>query len=252
MPWLCESLRLSALWPTHDPASGTLNWQAIVGSDPEQREVQPRLGTTREVGSIWDGRASLEYRASPGRVDWAVTPILPAEMVLVEPPNLGEVKTETQKFAELLFGAVASSYNAPRFALGIVAACPQATNADSYTHLAQLLRIEPDHLKGASDFHYQINRPRPSTTAKGMSINRVSRWSAMATLGLRMQFEVSPTSQPQSSVRTTQPTVYATRAELDINSPAEWRNSIEERYRRPLLEEFANLACEILDRGDVP
>jgi hypothetical protein len=49
--WLCESIRVSALGGAPELVSEH-DWKAVMGSDPEQRETPPRLGTVREIGPV--------------------------------------------------------------------------------------------------------------------------------------------------------------------------------------------------------
>src|SRR5579862_1400478 len=94
-PWVCQSLRLSVLWPTPDESqTKALTWERVTGLSPEQHESQPRFGTNRDLGSIWEGTTILELRTSPGRVDWTASPAIPPDVQLSTFPNLGEM-TET-------------------------------------------------------------------------------------------------------------------------------------------------------------
>jgi hypothetical protein len=230
-----------------------LTWNAVIGSDPEQRETQPRIGTVREVGPIWGGLAALEFRASPGRADWVVAPVIPPDIQLTGLPTLGEIEETVQKFGKLIFDAVAQSYSAPRFAFGVVALHSQPSKEASYVELTDLLRIASLQLEGASDFSYQINRMRPSKAVSGLSINRLSRWASVAFQGLRMQLSMFPTGSADGTVTSRQsPPVHATRAEFDINTAADRREPIPTSARKSLLDELAELSLELLEKGDVP
>jgi hypothetical protein len=250
--WLCESIRVSALWRTTEDVSGLLTWQTVVGSEPEQRETQPRFGTMREVGPVWGGVAALELRASPGRADWTLSPIVPLDVHLSAIPNIGSVTDTIPKFRDLIFDQVTGSYPASRFAFGLVALHQQPTVEASYKELAELLRNASLLLSGTSDFNYQINRPRKSKSMEGLPINRVSRWSSMAMHGLQLQVSVPPGSSPDGLISTQSPVLHATRVELDINSSIEWRDAIPAPVRSPLLDELVELAGELLTAGDVP
>lgn len=248
--WQCESVRLSALWASPDDVSGLLNWEAVTGVQPEQRETQPRLATHREVGTVWDG-AILDWRASPGRADWIVAAAIPRDMQLAEIPSLGSIETVIGKFSTLLFDCVATAYRAPRLAFGLVATCPLPTKEASYALLSTMLPSA--RLEGASEFTYQINRPRKSKSIDGLLINRLSRWTAAAVVGLRMQV-TSPGTGPSDGVVSTVrlPLNYTTRVELDINSDADHRTPILADMSRPLFDEFVELSIELLGKGDVP
>jgi len=251
--WLCESIRVTALWATPDDVSELLTWKSVIGADPEQRETQPRIGTVREVGPIWGGVASLEFRASPGRADWVVAPAIPPDIQLAGLPSLGEVEDIIQRFAALIIDAIARSYSAPRFAFGLVALHPQPNRDASYGELIDLLRFAALTLEGASDFSYQINRMRPSVAVSGLSINRLSRWACVTFQGLRMQFSMSPAGSADGTVisNKSQP-MFATRVEFDINTAADWRETIPTAARKTLLDELTGMSLELLEKGDIP
>jgi len=250
--WLCESIRVSALWRAPEDVSSLLDWKTVIGSEPEQRETQPRFGTVREVGPVWGGVAALEFRSSPGRADWVLTPVIPPDIQLPGIPNLGDVADTTQKFRNLIFEHFARAYAAPRFAFGLVALHQQPTKKASYLELAELLGNASLRLSAASDFMYQINRPRASKSVRGLTINRLSRWTSVGVQGLRLQITASPSTSPETSVSPASPGLHATRVELDINSSFERHDTISAELRGPLLDEFIELAGELLSSGDVP
>jgi hypothetical protein len=249
--WLCESIRVSALGRAPELVS-ELDWKAVMGSDPEQRETQPRLGTVREIGPVLGGAAVLEFRASAGRVDWALAPIIPPDIQLPTIPNVGSVTEAIRNFRDLIFEHVTRSYAASRFAFGMAAFHQQPTGGASYEELAALLHNAALLAPGTSDFVYQINRPRNSKSVNGLVVNRLSRWSSIAVHGLRLQITAPLSNLPESLLSSSSPTLQATRAEFDINSSAERREPIPAEMRRLLLDEFVELAEELLSAGDVP
>jgi hypothetical protein len=233
--------------------SAALTWKNVGGSEPEHRETQPRVGTVREVGPIWGGGAALEFRASPGRADWLISPAIPADIQTATYPNLGEIGEAVGKFRELVFAVAANAYDAPRYAVGLVALHLNPSKEASYNELSGLLQNASLRLEGASDFSYQINRPRVSRALNGLKINRLSRWSSSAFFGLQVQLSVPLGGEvPGSVTGHARELVHATRVDIDINCPADRAEPIPSAARLPLLEELAQLALELPQTGDVP
>jgi hypothetical protein len=244
--WLCESVRVTALWPMPEPVGSDLTWEAVAGAPPELKEDHPRRGTHRERGPLDEERAILELQTAPGRVDWLLTAPLDAMVteVVSSFPSIGSPKDALSLFEATVFNKAARAYSAPRFALGLVATRP-ATDLDAaHSELAKLLVSMKPKLSGAHDFLYQINRPRPSLSISGLGVNRLSRWSAVLATSVVLQ-----TTGAASAARSV---IAGTRVELDMNSAADRTQPIPEPSRVPLLKEFAQLALEILERGDIP
>jgi hypothetical protein len=138
-------------------------------------------------------------------------------------------------------------------AIGLVALHHHTSKESSYAELTRLLRSSTIQLDGASDFSYQINRPRRSTVIEGMMVNRLSRWSSAALVGFHMDVSAPILAPGEVTNRTTtdQP-LHATRVELDISSQVDWHDPIAESCRYPLLNELLSLALELPVSGDVP
>jgi hypothetical protein len=250
-PWQCESLRLSALWSSPEGAESALSWESVVGAPPEVRESQPRQGTTRDAGPINDGATILELRTAPGRADWLLLPAISTTMLTSTTfPNVGNVDEALHQCETLLFEKAARSYSVPRFALGLTAIYPAADRDASYALLTKKLKtIRPD-LVGASEFLYQINRPRQSKAVPGLTINRLSRWGSVVLTGVIMPQAPNVAQSFSHAIPSKQ--IHAMRAELDLNSGLEQQTPIRPDDRLELLRELARLGPEILADGDVP
>ena len=129
----------------------------MVGAPPEVREEQPRQGTARTAGPVNGGRAMLELRTSPGRVDWMLVPNDSDNVTYAAQfPNVGTVIEVTQLIDAMLFEKAAQAYDVPRFAVGIVALHPSDNRDASYAELTELLKSIRPNLDGASDFSFQV------------------------------------------------------------------------------------------------
>ena len=245
IPWICESIRLSALWRAVEPYGSALSWEQVAGAPPETKEEQPRRGTSRQVGPVTEGRHSLEMQTAPGRVDWILTGLPGLVVDSGISPSVGSPPDALDEFERFLFEKAANAYAAPRFALGIVANCPESGQNESYARLTELLRSIRPTFAGAFDFLYQINRPRRALSVPDLGVNRLSRWASVTITNT--QFLLSNLSSQVSK-----PPVIATRVELDLSSSAEREQPIPEQLRIGLFHEFKRLALELLEKGDMP
>jgi hypothetical protein len=248
--WRCESLRLTAIWADGRDASALLTWEEVVGSPPDQRENHPKLRSTREVGSINENSFNLDMRATPGRVDWFVTPIRPTSPNEEVSPfrSLPVVSDALDAFAYMIFEKSVNAYDAVRFALGVAAVRPTASVRASYEDLARLLPDIKVPLEGASELFFQINRPRKSKLAAGHELNRLSRWMSVASG--QVIFPQITLAYPPIQIRGD--SIFATRVELDISTGAERQMTIPQDERRLLLNEMLDFAKESLESGDRP
>jgi hypothetical protein len=251
-PWLCESVRLTALWQTPENFASSLQWETVVGAPPEIKEDQPRRGVSRQAGPINEGSATLEVQSAPGRVDWVMAPVLTGTALEVSTfPNIGLPEDALGKFETLLFEKAMHVYGAPRLALGVIAIRPAPDRDASYAELSALLKsIHPD-FSGASEVIFQINRPRLSLTLPGLTLNRLSRWSSIAFAGMQFVLSAAPGMSGTAAHRFSKP-LNGVRAELDLSSAADRAEEIPAATRVPLLREFCRLALEILEKGEIP
>jgi hypothetical protein len=247
IPWLCESIRLTYMWADTRSVSGPLNWEAVVGAPPEQRQDQPRMQMLREFGPIDDGLTVLEFRVTPGRVDWLVSPITPvgdSQQSFFQ--YFKPVPEVLRRFEELLFAKAEAGYDAVRIATGVVAVHPTTSHSASYAELDSLLPDVTVPTSGVSELIFQVNRPRPSAAIPGATLNRLSKWSCAAISG----FQVSPVAGvPIASMSNA---FYSTRVELDLSTPADNRLPIAQDLRGKVTTELFTLANEILTEGDIP
>lgn len=252
-PWLCDSLRLSAIWRSPAGVESTLPWDAVAGAVPETRDSQPRQGTARDAGPIGDGAKSLELRTSPGRIDWLLLPTLSLPMltdVSRSIPNVGEIGEALQFFDALLFEKASVAYATPRLALGVTALHVTADRDASYSELKSILSTISPNLDGSSDFLYQINRPRGSLVVPGVAINRLARWGAVVMAGVTVLPNIVPQAVAGVISQIQTPMANATRLELDLSTSAERESELPLESRVRLLREMADLAMQVIKHGD--
>ena len=108
--------------------------------------------------------------------------------------------------------------------------------------------MDPKGLQGATNFMYQINRPRESASVPSFTVNRLSKWSVAA-------FEsVSITVSPSSvrAVGYADFPMHMSALELDINTSPKPDALIPSDEIPQLFHELVSLGLEIAERGDIP
>jgi hypothetical protein len=245
--WRCESLRLTAFWPDGRDASNLLRWESVVGSPPDHSDSQPKARASRQVGTLPNAPATLDFRATVGRVDWFLTSSVPVTVGDLKDPFEGllSLVDALELFSNLLFTKAGQAYDAARLAVGVNALRPADSVKASYEDLARLLPDVRVPTIDASEFFFQINRPRNSAALKNFSINRLSKWMSIVAGQLVIAI---PTVAP---IRLFGDAPYATRVELDISTPADFTDVIPQEAREPLLIEMRSFAEEILEKGDI-
>jgi hypothetical protein len=99
---------------------------------------------------------------------------------------------------------------------------------------------------GCSDLLYQINRPRPSMLGGGLTINRLSKWSAAAL----QVVQIDATRTPGASVRPIAEFLTA-QLELDISTVPGERLPSRPSELSEVYEELVDLGLEIAPKGDI-
>jgi hypothetical protein len=246
--WLTEYFRCTIF--TSPVESATKLWSSIVDSSPEAVNAKPKLATETAEGPLSD-RAKLTVQTTPGRVDVVTTATGKEFPANVDDMTLGRFdQGALDNFRSLVRPVIESGSVVTRVAFGAVAIWPRANKQASYQRLAELLptvRIDP---RGSSDFLYQINRPRPSTTVAGVSINRLARWAALrAVSGLFSEPIVAVDLEALAKMPGAHE-VFGARIELDVNTTS-FEHKPANRYMT-LFSELQSLALELALNGDVP
>lgn len=246
--WETETLRFTAFPTPAAPVEDVGWWESLVGQPPEVEVMRPREGGRRAEGAFETGRLILE--TLPVRIDLRVIPTPERVATTSEFLTIG-------KFTEILapFAQVTNKWlnldscpEIQRIAFGAVLFASVDSRASGYHQLAAYLPcvdIDPEH---SSDFLYQINRTRESTTGiSNLTINRLTKWSVAVMFG--GGFILEPT---QISYHETPQQYFACRLELDINTAAGQREPLPRDRVPSILSELMDVAKEIVIEGDIP
>lgn len=250
--WEAESLRLTAF--VHPSAQVKPHgwWAALTGLDPENRTEKPSRGELSESGNYLKG--SLSLLVQPGRVDWFLLPVQPADPIALDisQSSLGDFSPAVWSFVELMAKWLPSSPPTIRLAFGGVLNRRVSGKTDGYKELSKFMNfVKID--EASTDFFYQINRPRTVNFGKNFLINRLSKWSVGAAQLLRVAMPASPiVSGPAMIYTPADSVIFNCRLELDISTPGQLQDEIPAHLLAPILQGLVKLGEEISVRGDIP
>ncbi|MGL6074334.1 MAG: hypothetical protein ACRC8S_09250 [Fimbriiglobus sp.] len=227
--WWVASLRLTVLSQPFPVALSSGLWERIVGQAPDSSTHITKTGERIELGPVHEMQLTLNANPNHGRVDWEL---------------LGTVELSAQPAVTLLeagkqfldrMAVFLKTDGLPlisRMALGAKLLLPVDNPEQGYSILCDYLPFDIDRAT-SSDFLYQINRRRKSTTLSHVDLNRLMKWSLPMYAG--------------SSV-----SKYACELDLDINTVPIANATIESGRAVDLMNELFELGREIVREGDIP
>ena len=243
--WQVETLRTTGFPSPAAPIAASTWWKDLVGEEPEKRVSQLRRGGHQDEGILDSGKLVLVIQ--PARIDWLFTVADAHQMEERSIPTIGSFPQVLATFRQLMLRwfALETCPELVRLAFGAVLFQPVDDRSTGYRRLAVYLPSVTLDPEGASDFLYQINRPRESTSGiTGLRTNRLSKWS-VALHGLTA-FSVEPAAITMS------PPLAACRLELDINTTPDFQGELARQQLPRVFHELVHLGQEIASEGDVP
>jgi hypothetical protein len=234
--WRPELFRLTAFPAVLHETS----WQSLTGAPPAETAAQPRLGQSHEAGPFANGLLRLIQERA--RIEWRYEALDTPEETF---PQLGPVAEELPRWLPSMTRWLQGGPALRRIAFGAVLVHQVPNKETGYRFLASLLpavRLDP----AASDFLYQINRPRVSRSRPGVMINRLTTWSVrtVARLGIRLVgLQALPSDVERHGL--------ACRLDLDINTAAEFEGTFQQSELPPIFDELVRLGTEIAEKGDI-
>jgi len=248
--WQAESLRLTVFLATNVQLKDEGWWAKITGTVPENKIAKPSRGELVEAG-IFQGNA-LTLSVQPGRVDWILGPNASIEDNLSEIKSVGTFESAGATFSATMSNWLKDCPSTIRLAYGVVLLEPVENREKGYLRITEYVpavKIDP---RGSEDFFYQINRPRESTTTKGMRLNRLSKWSVASFQPVRFSIGIAQ-NQPQPLVYSHGGTpAMACRAEFDLSTAAGFLQELPHDMLPSIFNELVALGSEIAQFGDVP
>jgi len=243
--WLVESLRLTVFAEPGAPFDSSKWWVDLVGAQPDSISDQPKQSLHNERGRLDDQR-DLILQVQANRIDWVMLP--PAQTEAALPMDflaVGDFPATVNGFATIMRRWLPSCPPVTRLALGGVLLQAQSDRRAGYVLLGSYIpsvTLDPD----SSDFSYQINRPRKSTTSiPNLEVNRLTRWAVVLLRTLAVSAGLQAMSVADMARRS------ACRLEFDINTSQEFTGRIPQGQLTDLLVELSDLALEIAALGDI-
>ena len=243
--WLIESLRVT-VFPTEEIDLSCHWWEASFNRPPDEYIAKAREGFVIEKGDFEEGEIII--RTQRARIDWTYQ--FKNDVPPTEIPNLGPYPDNAVSFISVVKKWLESAPPIKRIAYGPVLIMPVDSMAQGYEILNSLLpKVDIDQ-EGCSDFFFQINRPRPTTTdINRLDINRLSKWN-VRTLRLG-SFAVGAGGITPTAPLTLEEW-FVCRLELDINTSPTYEDSIQDKKSLDVLNELIEFAGEITSKGDIP
>lgn len=246
--WQVESFRATTF---HNDFSGNAQdvaelWERVAREKLEQVSSRPREGLILAEGP-YDGNR-LVFSGRPERIDWNLRPTPPSPNVPAEVfVTMGPFLDLLQSLLKVGENWLIESPEITRLAFGSVLVMATVDLPAAHRELDTLLpKVELDPT-GSSDFFYQINRPRQSTSNDPVGINRLSKWSVMQ--GGSLGLAVHGNAEPQFTLGRG---YFACRLELDINTAGGLPSPIVGEEAIRLFKELVQLGKEITEKGDIP
>jgi hypothetical protein len=238
LDWMIINARLT-VFVTPDTVVPSGLWQAILGEEPETSFAQRSSATRIETGPYADGKLTLQVQ--PIRVDWIHESIGFGDGG--QPSVLGIFPGSSESLLQVGRRWVHSdgSPSIQRMALGFVLISPTPNRESGYEELRQFIDGVPT-APDATDFSYQVNRPRPSRAhLDGLQVNRLSKWS----VGSYKVFTLGPLSHSIES-----PLVTHLRLELDVSTNPDFQGIIPREAAVGVMDDLFNGAKEICEQGN--
>ncbi|MGA2600060.1 MAG: hypothetical protein ABSH09_24085 [Bryobacteraceae bacterium] len=235
--WTLESARLTVFLEPNFTRFPTL-WDDVVGEEPETSIFQKPTAMRVAYGPFAGGR--LQLQAQPVRLDWIFDAPEPGDET-GKRNTLGAFPDGATPLLELVYRwAKSNSFpETRRIALGFTLITPALDRLSGYRELRNFIDGVPAN-EEASDFLYQVNIPRKSTTGiEGLTINRLSKWSVMLVRLMALSSFGAVLEGPENSV---------VHLDLDINTPQNFGMIPKERIRE-VIDDLLSGALEISNSG---
>ena len=240
--WLIQNCRLT-VFVTPDTIVPSTLWPDIIGEQPENSIVQRATATKTENGPFGDGTLSLLVQ--PMRIDWIYQTIPDWTAT----PTLGPFPAAAEQLLQLSRRWAKGNTWFPsisRIALGLVLMYGTPDRSEGYRELRRFIDGVPN-TSDATDFLYQINRPRSSLTSiGGLQVNRLSKWS----VGAYLLGVISMGNTEASHNMVNSPLQTHVRLELDISTSANFQAIIPRESTESVIDDLFKGAQEICEKGN--
>lgn len=186
---------------------------------------------------------------SPVRIDWNWNKLL-TDDVPDAIPVIGPLPEAIETFKNAMKKWIDYQIPTRRLAFGAVLLQPVENAVDGYKRIQEYVesvKLDIDHM---SEFMYQINRSRPSTTGVAdLVINRLTQWSVVEFRPISVHAVLG--SPGDQSVISSGDAHRAFRLGLDINTKPENVDELPPDKMSDIFSELVEMGLEIAEKGDV-
>jgi hypothetical protein len=235
------------LFPTSPNAGDQKWWEGVTGQEPAESN---RKGLERTDSGVLPDCA-LSVSIDPLKISWTMMPRTDSEELLATAPlTLRPFPESAERFVALMSPWL-SDQCPPIKRLGFAGSLIQdsPSHPDAYRLLGCYLpavKVDPN----SYDFQYRINRKRPSKIVQGLSINRLTLWSALKVSSFVQTVRLG--EEPQAAPTIIGPSRFAAMVAFDVNSDGERPDDLPPLTRMDLFRELNTMAKEIAAFGDKP
>jgi hypothetical protein len=241
--WLAEHLRVS-LFSSAAVQITEEDWRAVTG----QSEAETRQAIVG--GRVFSGRYDsgvLNLSGANSRIDIVLAPLVATDLA-AEPqfPSVGPWEVMHEKFLKFTHTWIESTkFPIIRIAFGAVLNHPTAERNAAYDLLKGMVttvRVDPDRMRELS---YRVNWRTESSVVRGMTINRITNWSAVLIVVSHIPLQPPPSVAPSSI-----PSLHGARLEIDNSTDAARTEPFQPKQLIPILKELISYASETAQKGD--
>lgn len=237
--WFAEQIRTTVFPMSMEDPGTAVSWEQLVGEAPARVENQPRDRIKITRGPFAEGELILaEY---PDRLDFVYVGRQP-NVDLPMLPSPGRYRDSIEHVIEIVHQWLSGFQELKRIAFAPNVICLSKNKEDSYAQLNRLLpfvNVDPE----SQEFLFQVNRPRKSLIVNELTVNRLSKWSAIrfrSLIGLGAK---------ENKIETKE--FFAYKLELDVNTDNDYVPNFKQDLIIPLFNELRELSEEIMEMGDI-
>jgi len=246
--WVFETLRYTSFIVDFNEPAGLQEWWKNTTKLPNQEYTRKINGYT-EKGLIENNELLMQWQ--PGRIDWLINS--PSNNPESNSPinnifNIGSIESAIAEYKTLINNwlKLPECPLSKRIALGGIALLQVNDRETGYVLLNKLLNNNVTlDVHNVSDFIYQINRIRPSTSTPELSINRLVKWmvAQLTLFNIRIGIDNSKMINSNNGL-------YYVRVEFDLNTNNTYNGKLDGEKQSILLNELIDVLRDVIYNGD--
>lgn len=241
--WWANSLRLS-VFSTEEMSLSDDDWKQVTGEGTEAEVRQNLPGGRRYIGKFQNGQ--LVVTVVGRRVDLILSSIVNLEQGQLNAPAIGKWQESVPMFVDQT-SAWLQSLRSPvhRLAFGAVALAAANDREMAYDRLKQMLRsvnVDPARMR---DFLFRVNWRADSKAVEGLSLNRLTTFSA-----LKIQMSIRDSAQSFGETARG-PESHYVQLDMDHNTDDAHTHPFDGHDLVPIYQELVSLASGNVEVGEV-